>query len=83
MLTTKLASEGSMLALKLRADISRILKQGHQWSLKRAKCPAKHVKQDSISVGCILTAWKLYVFQFLPPDVARCWGGGRYPNEQV
>ena len=38
----------------------------------------KFGRHDSIPLGCILPAWKPYIFQFqLPPlDVALCGGGG-------
>ena len=51
-------------------------------SIKTIKVTMKMIWQESIPVGCILPAWKLYVLQFQwpPPDVVPGVGGGQDPQ---
>ena len=47
--------------LKMKADVTRSPKHGHQWTPKGTKL----LQQESIPVGCVPSA-----------AVAVCWGGG-------
>ena len=43
----KHASKGSILALKSRAEVTRIPKQGYQWSHKKDSCPPNFFLKNS------------------------------------